>query len=254
MSTNELISQTSSDRSHVEEAIKSLVKAKLIQRTRTPKHKQKKINQLSNQGKELSKIIILTVRYRDAFERFWKSYRKHYLDLGVSKALKFHGWTDREIQSQLGFLKDILTVMHYCLSNFFIILINLKASFSNTASFIQAIIDNVITTFISFISKQISLAQHNRTSSDCDALTFHLVLPILNSISSNRINIDLLEHKYIGKKTKDLLVSLLNLIVVPQGEKNLTSYVDRYFTRYPECRNIAPRNDEIKKYDDIMET
>lgn len=249
-----MISQTSSDRSHVEAAIKSLVKAHLIKRTWATTHKQKKMNELRDKGIELSKIIVLTGQYQGAFEEFWKSYRKEFFGFNTIKALKWHGLTDAEIQSFLGRVKDIMHVMNYCLSNLFIVLTYLKASFSNSASLTQAIIDNLIATFIEFISKQISLARRSGPGSESDVFTYHLILPILNLLSVNRINVDLFEHPQIGKKTKGLLVSLLNLIVVPLGEKNLTNYIDRFFTRYPEYRNVAPKNDEIKRYDDIMET
>jgi DNA-binding MarR family transcriptional regulator len=57
MSVNEIIDQTSSDRTFVIKAIKKLQKCQFIENTKSESHKQKKINKLTELGQELANIM-----------------------------------------------------------------------------------------------------------------------------------------------------------------------------------------------------
>lgn len=246
LSTNDLILQTSSDRTHVEACIKSLVRARLIKRIKSPTHRQKKINQLDNIGKELSNVILFTYQYQNAFEKFWKSCRRNYYltyDKVNINSLKGTGWTDRQVKSHLNVVNDILLLVQFCLSNFLNILLYLRAPFSSTASLAQAILDNII---IKQVSKQLALIQ------SADLMRYHMIIPTLNFLTDNQLGIDLIQNRIIGNEVKDLLGSLLNLVVIPSGEKNLTNFVERYFAMHPDYHIIKQRKNETGPYDEIM--
>ena len=78
MSTNDLIERTSSDKSFVVNTIKALNKAKIIKRTRSHEHRQKKINELEDLGSELVKIVYCIEQYSSAYKKFINTYRENF--------------------------------------------------------------------------------------------------------------------------------------------------------------------------------
>src|SRR6266487_4679555 len=66
MSVNNLIAQTSSDKSHVVDVISNLGKLGLLEESKDKRHKQKKIKKLTSVGKEISILLTLISEYSDA--------------------------------------------------------------------------------------------------------------------------------------------------------------------------------------------
>jgi hypothetical protein len=109
----------------------------------------------------------------------------------------------------------------------------------------HAILDNII---IKSISGQLSTMKRLIWSPD----TQGLIMPFLDSLYGDRLGINLFHNRIIGKETRDLLGDLLNLIVIPSGEKSLTSFVERYSIVHPEYQIFKLSKDETRTYDEIM--
>ena len=78
LSTNQLIKQTSSDKSFVVDTIKALNKAKIIKRTRSPEHHQKKINELDQRGHEMIKMLYCIEQYNKSYAEFYKVFKEEF--------------------------------------------------------------------------------------------------------------------------------------------------------------------------------
>jgi DNA-binding transcriptional regulator GbsR (MarR family) len=104
LSVNEIIRQTSSDRSHVIEAIKKLEGAALVVENKAREHKQKRIKRLSELGREFKHFMADIEKYNEAFIRFEKSREENFDTLEKSEIqtnsgiLRNRGWTEEEVR------------------------------------------------------------------------------------------------------------------------------------------------------------
>ena len=69
MFVNEIIEQTSSDRSFVIKTLRTLEKGRLIESINSKSHKQKKVKQLSQLGQELANVIICIQNFNEEYDR-----------------------------------------------------------------------------------------------------------------------------------------------------------------------------------------
>lgn len=259
MGTNQLISQTSSDKSYVENVIKTMARAKLIKRTKSPKeHKQLIMNQLDDLGREFSNIQVYSHKFQNAFEKFCRCYIDNFLpnrkeiattqnnQAPFSDILKQKGWTDAEIISYgntRAEIEEIIQLGVRSVCNVLIYTYQLKSS-HNIGALPKAILDEIV---LKSISDQLLIMR--RFIREPDILG--LIVPFIDSLCADRLGLNLSQNRIIGKETRDLMGSLLNLVVVPTGEKSLSDYIIRYYPR--EYREIEPRKDITRIYDTIME-
>ena len=69
MFVNEIIEQTSSDRSFVIKALRTLEKGRFITSINNKCHKQKKVKQLSQLGQELANLIFSIQNFNEEYDR-----------------------------------------------------------------------------------------------------------------------------------------------------------------------------------------
>jgi DNA-binding HxlR family transcriptional regulator len=69
MFVNEIIEQTSSDRSFVIKTLRTLEKGRFIETINSKSHKQKKVKQLSQLGQELANLIICIQNFNEEYDR-----------------------------------------------------------------------------------------------------------------------------------------------------------------------------------------
>jgi len=102
MSVNNLIAQTSSDKSHVVDVISNLGKLGLLEESKDKRHKQKKIKKLTSVGKEISILLTLISEYSDAERSLTRKIESFTLKEDISDGskrlqLRDIGWSDDEI-------------------------------------------------------------------------------------------------------------------------------------------------------------
>lgn len=106
INVNSIIKQTSSDRSYVSKVIKTLQKEDIIEETKSPTHKQKKIKQLTRVGRELAETIDSVDQYNEWYNKlrkkrkeiFDRPYFRHSEDV-LRRILRNKGWTEEQINS-----------------------------------------------------------------------------------------------------------------------------------------------------------
>ena len=69
MFVNEIIDQTSSDRSFVIKTLRTLEKGRFITSIKSKSHKQKKVKQLSQLGQELANLVISIQNFNEEYDR-----------------------------------------------------------------------------------------------------------------------------------------------------------------------------------------
>jgi DNA-binding MarR family transcriptional regulator len=258
MSTNQLIEQTSSDKSFVVNTIKALNKAKIIKRTRDHEHRQKKINELDSHGQEILKIICCIEQYTSSYRVFIKSFRGNF-DVSKSDAIRSRefagnilngkGPNDHNTDKLDEHYEEIGEVITLCIRNICNILIYIYALSSHittTDKLLQAIINRII---LDSFSEQISAC---REGAKMVGLHTNFIVPVIDSLVGDNIGLNLFSKPLIGMETKNLVRSLLNLFVIPSGEENLSTYTKKYFPKYPENPKFKPREDVLKRYDAIL--
>ena len=72
MFVNEIIDQTSSDRSFVIKTLRILEKGRFITSIKSKSHKQKKVKQLSQLGQELANLVNSIQNFNEEYDRFSK--------------------------------------------------------------------------------------------------------------------------------------------------------------------------------------
>jgi DNA-binding MarR family transcriptional regulator len=105
MSINAVIKQTSSDRSHVEETIKILIRGKLVTKNKDPGHKQKRILRLTTSGEEFAEQMKYIDQFNFVYLEIMKIIKENFElhedthpDL-LSGKLRVKGWARDEIPS-----------------------------------------------------------------------------------------------------------------------------------------------------------
>lgn len=232
LSTNELIEQTSSDKTHVEDTIRALARAGIIKRTRDTSHKQKKINQLDLLGLGLSETMSKIERYKKANEEFIQSYRKK------------EGWTEPEKES---FYK----VVEIVTSNICNVLMQIYASISNRkiSPLVQAILNTII---LNSLSDQLSIIRSSGKDKSMDMVHYHFTSIILEDLLDHKIGLDLISNPDIGKESQNLISSFLHLLIAPSGERNLSDYFKKHYETIIVPHVYKHWNDTMREYDTIM--
>ena len=105
MSINAVIKQTSSDRSHVEEAIKILVRGKLATEDKDQNHKQKRILRLTHLGEELAELMKYIEQFNLSYSTIMKIVKENFElhenlhPSTFANKLRAKGWNPEEISS-----------------------------------------------------------------------------------------------------------------------------------------------------------
>jgi DNA-binding MarR family transcriptional regulator len=112
---NTIIKQTSSDRTHVHRAIKTLERAQLILETKTPAHRQKKIKRLTSLGQEVAEIN----QSLDKFNMYYSELRQkikenfnipEHIDEKKHKSMLLaRGWDNDEINHYNDWTEEAIT-------------------------------------------------------------------------------------------------------------------------------------------------
>jgi DNA-binding MarR family transcriptional regulator len=112
---NTIIKQTSSDRTHVHRAIKTLERAQRILETKTPAHRQKKIKRLTSLGQEVAEIN----QSLDKFNMYYSELRQkikenfnipEHIDEKKHKSMLLaRGWDNDEINHYNDWTEEAIT-------------------------------------------------------------------------------------------------------------------------------------------------
>ncbi len=178
------------------------------------------INQLDDLGREFSNIQVYSHKFQIAFGKFCRCYIDNFLPKinnthnNQADIVKQNGWTDAEIISYEETRDEIEEIIQLCVKSVCNILIynyQLKSS-RNIGALPTAILDDIV---LESISDQLSVMRRFIREPDIHGL----IVPFLDSLCANRLGLNLSQNRIIGKETRDLMGSLLNLIVVPKEKK-----------------------------------
>lgn len=257
LGTNQLIEQTSSDKSFVENTIKALNRSKIIKRTRSHEHRQKKINELDHSGQEIIKVLHCIEQYNKSYIEFYKVFKEKLPLVKNNKiqsqfslsSLNRNEVIDHDTGRLDEYFEQITQVIGLCIRNICNILIYIYSELSGstmTDKISHAILNRII---LDSLSEQISAC---REGGDTVGLRTNFIIPVIESLIGDNIGLELFADPLIGNETKNLISSLLNLFVIPSGEENLSDYSNKYYPKYIENLGYKPRKDLLKKYDLIL--
>lgn len=258
MNTNELIKQTSSDKSFVVNTIKALNKAKIIKRTRSHEHRQMKINELDHLGSELIKVISRIEQYSNAYKKFVNTYRENsWIDgkrsiqspESSTNVINRHSKKDPKVLEQNKYVEEIEEVLEFCTRSIWNILIYIYAilyPISGGDKLFEAIVNNIILTSL---SEQILFC---RDDAKMVELCTNFIVPIIESLVGDNIGLSLCSNPLFGKEARNLILAFLRLIMINSAEETFSSFVNKYYPVYPEYPDFKPRGDVLYKYDTIL--
>lgn len=224
----------------VEEAINNLQKGKFITETKSPTHEQKKIKHLTELGHGFRRLMNSINEYVDAFEKFENSRKQNFdslekfetqkdpdvkglINLILSdpspSVLRSRGWIDEEIDLYEDTQYGINKLRDFLHRNIF------NALISRYAALLQDIGDNEIAKdiltkiIIDEIEHQLSIIRRKYASNEINSVetgdaSHELASEIQDDISEFYYNPEYFMHNHhINKEIKDVLVSLLCLII-----------------------------------------
>jgi DNA-binding HxlR family transcriptional regulator len=120
---NEIIRQTSPDRTHVISVIKALERAHLITQNKDKEHGQKKIKQLTDVGYELVDILKSLEQWKKSYFELRKAYKEKFKvdsklsDHTIISILKNRGLTDEEINVYEDIIAGVSLILYFSEKN-----------------------------------------------------------------------------------------------------------------------------------------
>jgi hypothetical protein len=175
---NEIIRQTSPDRTLVDDAIDTLEKGQLIvelkmsryERKRHGIHSQAKIMHLTDLGRELADMVVSVELYKESHEKLLQAVRKHFAEdsknIALDNILRNRGWKKEEIE----FYYDSLQGIRYLTECSGMILkeglfrryIDIVGDFGSLSGIAKSVLNNLVMEAISYqISILLSHAEQN---------------------------------------------------------------------------------------------
>lgn len=242
MSINAVIKQTSSDRSHVEETIKILVRGKLVTKNKDPYHKQKRILKLTPLGEEFAELMKYIEQFNLIYSTIMKIIKENFEfheDIHpnmFTNRLRAKGWTQKEISSYFkwaagskdfgidsGFIFVVALCVQY-ISQLFKAGQNEIARTIVTRIFTDALNQRGSTIYSSEISKILDDREfpirQTTVNESIDSLTLSTlnkpVFQYLMRYSSGPEGYILLNNRFIKDIAKDLLNSIHCIIEPPR--------------------------------------
>jgi hypothetical protein len=102
------------------------------------------------------------------------------------------------------------------------------------------------------IAKQFSVIQRSGRDENVNMVQYHFTSIVLDRLIQDRIGLGLSCNKGIGIETKNLLGSLLYLMITLSNKNNLSDYINEYYPNFGKDGNYKKIETIIKEYDMIM--
>jgi DNA-binding MarR family transcriptional regulator len=245
-SVNKIILQTSSDRSHVLETIKTLERSHLVVRMRSPTHKQMKIIQFTELGHELALFMHSINQYQISYSKFLKVLRETFdIDERVpgnilKKELLGKNWPANEIFLYKIWIQEARDFAYKSAYNFitaisaryFSLLFKFRtnnvANTILTKIFTNALNEHFLAGFVRLIK---SAFPPNNISTEKEEQIIKIMLsqlnrPILQYVLhfSHPHGIEPIKNRFISKESSDVVSSIYK-IIEPSGKKDILSSV-----------------------------
>jgi DNA-binding MarR family transcriptional regulator len=244
-SVNKIIVQTSSDRVHVLETIKTLERSRLVTHTTSPTHKQMKIIQLTELGHELAFFMNSIEQYQISYSKFLKVLRETF-DIDekapeniLKSKLLSKNWPANKIFSYKIWIQEarsfgyksafifITSLSARYFSLLFKVRTNYIANTILTKFFTNALNDHFSAGFVRLMNS--AFPPNNSTVKEeqiIKIMLHQLNKPILQYILtfSHPHGIERITNKFISTESNDVVNSIYN-IIEPSGEKNILSSV-----------------------------
>jgi DNA-binding HxlR family transcriptional regulator len=244
-SVNKMIVQTSSDRVHVLETIKTLERSHLVVRIPSPTHKQMKIIQLTELGHELALFMHSIEQYQISYSKFLKVLRETF-DIDerlpeniLKKELLSKNWPANEIFLYKTWIQEA-TSFGYKSAFIFITAISaryfsllFKVRTNNAANtIVTKIFTNALNKHFSagFVSLMNSAFPPNDSSGKEEQIIKimlgQLNRPILQYILqfSHPDGIERINNRFVSKESSDVVSSIYK-IIEPSGKRDILSSV-----------------------------
>jgi DNA-binding HxlR family transcriptional regulator len=241
---NEIIRQTSSDRTYIITLIKTLQREKLIERVQTPA-KQVKILSLSNLGRELVDLLDNIIQYNKSYSELRKT-TKESLDIiysdenDLKSKLTSKGWNEQDIDHYTYYLTNSASLQYECHSKFINVLgirYGTIISEFKPGKTARIILDEIMS---EAFSGQFSLMLEYLF--DSNNPYFPAIKKLFASLE------DLLEYsnKFIDRETKNIVKSLFSLLDPPN--KHIVNELEtlKGTLRLLEKKNYDSTEEELK--------
>jgi DNA-binding HxlR family transcriptional regulator len=225
---NDIVKQTSSDKTYVLKVIKILQHERLIIETKDDRHSQKKIKQLTDLGQELTKLMENVDDYKNSYSKLMERRKKYFTSSEIKKAysvveddIRAHGktwkkiaWTSNKADLYLYGVRGASLLEYEATIHISNILIFRFASLQKRFDLLKltkAIINKIITDTMTY---QLKLVLSEILDDGSQMMTGELArhTDIITSLPARLAEYPLFTNKAISEESKNMLAQIFSLL------------------------------------------